>query len=125
MWVCTSIRPGKQVARERSIADPIEPEAGPTEVMTPSASNVTIWSDNNCPLRTSSSFPQYTAPGAPEMAATESNHTLRARNILRIEFLAHDEMKMNQTSIARKCEVTKLITMEWWAKLLRCPRPAR
>src|SRR5262245_47645995 len=90
MWVCTSINPGRQVARDRSIAEPADPEAGATEVMTPSPSKVTTWSESSCPDRTSRSLPQRTDPGAALAAAEASAHTPKAIIHLRIEESSRD-----------------------------------
>src|ERR1700753_2601826 len=69
MCVCTSIKPGRHVAFERStIVEPLDADdefAAPTAVIVPDASNEITWSVSNLPERTSSSFPHFTAPGAP------------------------------------------------------------
>src|ERR1700730_6215858 len=88
--VCTSISPGKHVALDRSITDdPVAAleAAGPTAVIIPFPSNAIIWSASIRLVRTSSSFPQRTAPGAATAsgAATAAITNESISRVLRIK----------------------------------------
>ncbi len=89
--VCTSIKPGRHVAPDKSAgAAPPGAEveaAGPTAVIVPFESNTMTWSVSIRPERTSSSLPQRTAPGAAktrDAASVITNTNERNSRILRI-----------------------------------------
>src|SRR5260370_27708020 len=127
-WVCTSIKPGRHVALDKSMgAAPLGADveaAGPTAVIVPIASNTMSWSVSMRPDRTSKSLPQRKAPGAANVngavtiTASTKQHIHRIRPISLPHFDRSDCKDLQHTSRRR---IRKTAPDTSLAERVECP----